>query len=333
MDLFSSGLGQYVVQTTFHSVIIVTVVEAMIRLWHIQRPSLQIKFRLLVLLLPVLHFPFSFLLYSPRTDARFREQIALIDFNAWLGLRLGGGIAVWHLFAALLALTTVYFLVREASPSLGHYLGRRRPFTVIKPGQFPKLDLVLSSLAKARGLPSAEVLLSAENAPVIYTLGHRTLVLSATAINMLDDEELEAAIAHELAHLTGQAYRISQASVILRFLMFYNPVALLIFRRIINDSERNCDDIAVAATGKQLALASGLLRVLRRTPSSLSLAVGSRRQLPFRISALEHRAYRDMIGERVERLVHPDAASDTPYQSFRVLFTGGLLLGLLFFAV
>ena len=69
----------------------------------------------------------------------------------------------------------------------------------------------------------------------------------------MDDEELEAVISHELAHLAVAGYRIAQAALWLRFLMFYNPVALLIFRRILDDNEKSCDEIAVLASGKRLA--------------------------------------------------------------------------------
>ena len=335
MDFLNSGLGQYIVQTVFHSVIIAIVVESMISVWHIQEPFPQIKFRLLVLLLPVLYLPFYYLLYPPRTGAHFHGEVALVDFSQWLGLRLGGGIATWHLFVALLALTTVFFLIKEAIPGVRYYFGHRPSFPVIEEGQFPKLDSVLASLSKVRGLPMPAMLLSAEDTPVVYSLGRRALVLSASTINLLDSEELEAVIVHELAHLIRQASGINRLLLALRFLMFYNPVALLIFRRIINDNEKLCDDIAVSFTGRRLALGSGLLKIFRHKTvgSSPALAVTSTGRLSPRISTLENRARRELVKERVERLLQPDKARDAPYQNFRVALTAGLLVALLFFVV
>lgn len=329
MDFLNSGLSQYILQTVLHSLIIVIVVETMLSLWHIQKPSLQIKFRLLGLLLPVLCFPLYFLLYPPRASISF-EPVALFNSKEWLRLRLGEDITVWHLFFALLALTTTYFLIREAIPSLRHYLGHRHSFPTIEPGKFAKLDSVLANLAK--DLPMPTVLLSTEDTPVVYTMGRRALVISATTINTLDSEELEAVISHELAHLSRQAYRLNQIALILRFLMFYNPLALLTFHRIINDNEKNCDDIAVRATGKPLALASGLLRVFRQTMASLALAGSNRSWLPLRVGVLEHQAYSNLIRERVERLVHP-SNGDVPNENFRLLLTAGLLVVVLFFVV
>lgn len=300
-------------------------------MWHVPAAFPQIKFRFLGLL-PALYLPGFFFLYPPRTGAHFREEIALFNSNGWLKLRLGAGVTVEHLFLALLALATFYFLFREAAPSVKHYLRRHHSLPPIDPGQFPKLDSVLARLAKTRALPIPLVLLSTEEGPVIHTLGRRALVLSATAINMLDSEELEAVIAHELAHLSGQAYGISQASLILRFLMFYNPVALLLFRVIINDNEKNCDDIAVRAVGKRLALASALFKVFRQTAMSPAPSGVRSRFLPW-VSSLERRAHQELIKERAERLVQADKTNDIHNQNVRLAVLAGLLAALLFFVV
>lgn len=335
MDFLNSGLGQYIVQTVFHSVIIAIVVESMIQTWHIQEPFHQIKFRLLALLLPILYLPLFYFLYPPRASTHFREQVALINFSQWLGLRLGGNIALWHLFVILLTLTTFYFLIKEAIPSIRYYFWRRRSLSVIEDGQFPKLDSVLANFARTKRLPMPVVLLSTDNTPVIYTLGHRVLVLSASTINVLDSEELEAVIAHELAHITRQAYGINRLLLALRFLMFYNPVALLIFRRIINDNEKLCDDIAVSFTGKRLAFASALLKVSRHlvAGSSSAITAGKKRRLLLRINVLQEQASTEVVKERVERMAYPGEASNIPTKNFRLVVTAGLLVVLLFFVV
>jgi beta-lactamase regulating signal transducer with metallopeptidase domain len=179
------------------------------------------------------------------------------------------------------------------------------------------------------------VFVSAKDAPMIYSLGRNALVLSESTINMLDSEELEAVIAHELAHLAWQASGINRLFLALRFLMFYNPVALFIFRRNVNDTEKICDDMAVSFTGKHLAIASGLLKISRNTAAvSSPVTTGVRRRwLSPRISALENQAYRRLVKERVERMIHPDKSSDVPYQNFRVVFIAWLLVALLFFVV
>lgn len=319
-------------QTVVYSAIIVIAVEALLHLWRIHQPSLQIRLRFLALLLPVLYLPAYFLLYPARSGAVFRQQVALMDINGWLGLRLGAHVAVWHLFAALLALTTAYFLVREAFPGIRHYLRRPHSFATIEKGQFPKLESVLERLSGARH-PAPSVVLSPRDTPVIYTLGRRALVISAVTIDLLDSDELEAVIAHEMAHLSGPTYILSQASVVLRFLMFYNPVALFVFRRIISDTEKDCDDTASLATGKPLALASGLLKVFQKSAAKGSASGGRRGRFPPLISTVAHRAYGDLFQERVDRLVHANHTSEVLLPLVRVMVTAVLLLALLFFVV
>lgn len=336
MDFLNSGLGQYIVQTVFHSAIIAVIVEAIINIWRVDKPSLQIKFRLLSLLLSVLYLPFLYLVYPERTGTHFHEQTALIDFNQWLGLTLGGGVALWHPFVALLALTTLFFLIKEGIPSIRYcFFGHRLSLPLIEEGQFPELDSVLANLSKATGHPMPTVFLSAEDFPVLYTLGPRALVLSVSTIDMLDEKELESVIAHELAHLIKRASAINRLFLALRFLMFYNPVALLVFRHVISDNEKTCDDMAVALSGKQLALASGLLKVLQSAPagSSREVSASGKRWLSLRASSLGNRAHRELVKGRVERLAHLGRAADVPYENFRIVLTAGLLVALLFFVV
>ncbi|MFC1987562.1 M56 family metallopeptidase [Chloroflexota bacterium] len=334
MGFLNWALSQFVIQTVLHSVIIAVVVEVMINLWHIHKPSLRIKFRFLVLL-PVIYLPFYFLLYTSRSGVHFHEQVALLDSSEWMKLRLAGDITVWYVFMAILVLTTSFFLVKEVIPSIRYFCTARSSLPAVEAGQFPKLDKVLARLAGREYFRMPEVLLSAEAVPSVYKFVHPALVLSAHTIDMLDDEELEAVIAHELSHLTGQNYRVMQMSLILRFLMFYNPIALFIFRRILDSGEETSDDMAVLVTGGQLALASAILKVYQLTDSPLpaqSKGFGWRRFVP-RISTLENKFYRDLIKERVERLLHPAETSDLPYANLHVLFVAVLLLALLFFVV
>ncbi|MBI4285716.1 MAG: M48 family metalloprotease [Chloroflexi bacterium] len=333
MDFFQSAFGQYLVQTVFHAAVIAISVEAMLGLWHIQKPLLQMKFRMLALWLPVLSLPLYYAFYPARTGPHFHSQIALIDANRWLGLRLFGPVYLWHFFAAALIATMVYFVLREAVPGLRYYLWHRHTLPSITMGEFPKLDTVLAKLGQA-DLPMPGLFLSPGPGPAIYTIGRRALVLSPATINTLDNEELEAALAHEMAHLTGQAYVMGQLALVLRCVMFYNPVALLVFRRLANDNEQMCDDIAVRATGKPLALASALLKVTRHAPPSRAVPdIRRSRWLPSPVRALPDDAHEALTRRRLERLAYPERAWPVLAEDLRLGITAALLAGMLFFIV
>ncbi len=331
MLFFESFLGHYLAQAVVYSLVTVAVVEGMISIWHIHEPSPQIKLRFLALLLPVLCPPLYYLLYPPRNVFYFREHIALIDLNKWLGLPLGGGIAVWHLFAAMLAITTGIFLIKELLPTIKHYLERRPSLPVIEKGQFPKIETALANLSKT--MPAPTVLLSPEDTPVAYSTRHRAVVVSAPTIDLLDSDELEAVIAHEVAHLSRQLIGINRVLLTLRFLLFYNPIALLVFRRIINDGEKLCDDIAIRLSGKQLSHTSGLLKMFRYSAVDASPSDTAERQPQSRATSLGNTACWTLIRERVERIMHHDEAGSILYQDLRVAITGVMMAALLFFVV
>lgn len=330
MIFFESFFGHYLSEAVFYSLIAVAAVEGMMAIWRIREPLTQVEFRLLVLLLPVLCPPLFYLLYPSRLSTPFR-QMALLDLNRWLGLELAGGIGVWHLFAAMLAITTGFFAIKGVLPVIRHYSGQRPSLPVIEKGQFPNLDEALADLSKTGDIPVPTVLLSPEDTMVAYSSGRRTLVISAAIIDLLDKDELQAVIAHEVAHLSEQAVWIGRV-LLLRFLMFYNPLAIPVFHRIINDSEKLYDDIAMRFSGERLPLVSALLKISRRSATTPSADTGKRRPWQ-KIAALENDACQSLVMERAKRIIHQDEEEGISYQKFGLAVTAVMLSVLLFFVV
>jgi hypothetical protein len=246
---------------------------------------------------------------------------------------MGGAIKVWHLFAAMSVITAGVFLVKEALPMVKHHMTRRPSLPVIENGQFPRLDAALSSLplAAVRQLPA--ILLSPEDRPVVYISGRHRLVISASMIDLLDDNELQAIIGHEIAHLTKTVRWINLVLLLLRWLQFYNPLTLLIFRRITIDTEKLCDDMAIRLSGQQLSLTSGLLKIFQIATGDACQEGPGRRQLRLRVVKLEDVANWNLVKERVKRLVRTRPTGGVPYQNFRLVITGLMLAALLFFIV
>lgn len=334
MGFFLSAIGQYFWQSIFHSFLIAVIVEVIMKSGRVREPLTQVKFRLLSLGLPVLYLPVLYFLFPARAGTSFHQNIALFDSNQWFGLS-PGGFALWYLAAAAVVLTVFFFLSSELIPVVSFRLARRLSLPVMVKGQFLEVDSLLASLSRKSRVPEPEVLVSAEMVPSVYTLGRRALVLSLLAIRLLDAEELEAVMAHEIAHFTRRVLVISWVGLVLRCLMFYNPVALLVYHRINSDTEKLCDDLAISFSGKRLALASGLLKILRRTTVEAAAAqpAGGKRWLPFKVKSLEDQAHLAMVKERAERLLHGDKVNVVLYRNQRIAVTAGLLMLLLFFVV
>jgi Zn-dependent protease with chaperone function len=168
--------------------------------------------------------------------------------------------------------------------------------------------------------------------PILFCTGVRrhAIVVSRGAVRLLDREELRAALAHELAHLSRHDPGASWLVMAARALMFFNPAFQVLSRALARDAEWLADERAAAACGDRLALASGLIKLHRATAGPLPV----RRTLPFAAALAEPLArVRSLDVEvRCRRLLDGPPAR-LPYARARLVLTGASLTGLLFFVV
>jgi hypothetical protein len=68
-------------------------------------------------------------------------------------------------------------------------------------------------------------------------------------------------VAHELAHLRRGDMRLAWLALWLRDTFCYLPISRQLYQQLRHDQELACDDLAVAVTGRPLALASALAKV------------------------------------------------------------------------
>ena len=111
--------------------------------------------------------------------------------------------------------------------------------------------------------PSARVRLVLVNRPLALTCGLRspTILLSTWMVEHLDRRELEAVLAHELAHVARRDYLMCWLATILRDAFFYLPTSWIAYRQFQQEKELACDDSTVGVTHRPLALASALAKV------------------------------------------------------------------------
>ena len=102
-----------------------------------------------------------------------------------------------------------------------------------------------------------------------YVVGTRRpmLVLDRDLLAVLDDEELEGVVAHELAHVRRRDTPVANSLGVVRDLMFFVPGGGWAVRQLHREREMAADQLAVEVTGRPGALASGLLKVLEESPA------------------------------------------------------------------
>jgi beta-lactamase regulating signal transducer with metallopeptidase domain/peptidoglycan/xylan/chitin deacetylase (PgdA/CDA1 family) len=80
-------------------------------------------------------------------------------------------------------------------------------------------------------------------------------------LTALSIEQVEALLAHELAHIRRHDYLVNLLQVIVETLLFYHPAVWWVSRRIRLEREHCCDDLAVTTCGDVLGYARALTRL------------------------------------------------------------------------
>jgi Zn-dependent protease with chaperone function len=298
-------------------------VELLLRLWQVSCPSLKIRMRLLVLLVPLVFHPALQVLAPFRAGEGFAERWALFSSQRWAAVELLGVAAdrVWLLGCALIGLVLLFADLVPWGRRLLVGRGRHLPTA-------PVPDALLGQVARLSGglgIPVPRVVFLDSPALLLCCRGIRVpaLVVSQGAVASLDDEELEAALAHELSHLQSADVLMSWGLLVARLLHAFNPAVHVIARGMARDQERRADLAASTITGQPLALASALIKVFRasRTP----------RRGQGRARAFLERAREAEIEDRCRRLLRPAASGTQSFPRLRLWSTAVGLLTLLFF--
>ncbi len=104
------------------------------------------------------------------------------------------------------------------------------------------------------------------------------ILVPVSAFVGLSPQQIEAVLAHELAHIRRHDYLVNLLQTAIETLLFYHPAVWWVSRQIRTEREHCCDDLAVAACGNVLTYARALaeLEQLRGTGAMLpQLAVAA----------------------------------------------------------
>ncbi|HUU96052.1 MAG TPA: carboxypeptidase regulatory-like domain-containing protein [Phycisphaerae bacterium] len=105
----------------------------------------------------------------------------------------------------------------------------------------------------------------------------RPVILIPTgALTGLTPDQLEALLAHELAHIRRYDYLLNVLQTVIETLLFYHPGVWWISRRIRTEREHCCDDLAVAVCGDALGYARALAELEERRGVPARVAVAAK---------------------------------------------------------
>ncbi len=124
------------------------------------------------------------------------------------------------------------------------------------------------------------------------------ILLPATALTGLTSEQLEAILAHELAHIKRFDYLLNMLQTVVEILGFYHPAVWWVSHKIRAERENCCDDIAVSISGDRVCYARALtsMEEIRAGRGQLAIA-----------------ATGGNLFKRIRRLVSKDSTEKTSF--------------------
>jgi beta-lactamase regulating signal transducer with metallopeptidase domain len=155
------------------------------------------------------------------------------------------------------------------------YLRRlRRPVSLPIP---PEWQRTLEDL-KRRAAVSAPVRLCVSGltqVPCVLGWLRPIIFMPAAAVTGLDQQALEALLAHELAHIRRHDYLVNLLQTVADTLLFYHPAVWWVSSEIRIERENCCDDIAAEICGDRLSYARTLVNLEQTRAGSAAFALSA----------------------------------------------------------
>ena len=326
-NFFNSYAGMYMAQAFCHSVIAALIVDRAIQAWGISNPVVRQRFSLIVMVFPILSFPVYQIINPDRGSLSFRLE-ALFDINRWLNMELWGKLPLSMLFFLILSITTLVFLFQEMIPIIKHTIETWSASEEVSPHDDPVIHKALELIPGEKPLIS---LIDDDDELILFstTVKTPTVFLSTGLIKGLSVDQIQAAIAHEIAHIRRNRRPLLVIIYLIRVLMFFNPVVLVEFRRIVQEEEKVCDDIAVSLTQKPHALAEILEKFNKKTEA---LPLDKMKNLSALSTVVEDYSHNIHMESRIIRL-EKVTALQTDGQWGKFLVTGLAIFVINYFVV
>jgi beta-lactamase regulating signal transducer with metallopeptidase domain len=174
-------------------------------------------------------------------------------------------VAMWALGVSLLSLRLLggWWLVRRLERSSRHLAIEAWQ------GTMTRLAREMGVTRRVRLLRSTLV-----TVPTAFGWLRPVILLPASTLIGLSPAQIEAILAHELAHIRRHDYVVNLLQSVIETLLFYHPAVWWVSRRIREERELCCDDLAVRASGDPITYARALceLERLRGVETGLALA-------------------------------------------------------------
>ena len=153
-------------------------------------------------------------------------------------------VVAWAIGAGLLLRLLGGWMTARRSTRAGVTCGRDFSILAARVGLTMPVDIRVSPLAVV---------------PHVFGWVKPVVMLPASVLTGLTSDQLEAVIAHELAHIVRHDYVINLFQSIVESVLFYHPAVWWVSSTIRTEREICCDDIVVGLTGDRITYSRALL--------------------------------------------------------------------------
>ena len=192
----------------------------------------------------------------------------LASLEAWI-------VPLWLAGVALASLRLVW---------AGRYVRSVRRSGVAAPGDVVAAVSRLVAAGRIRRRIAVIVTAMAESPATVGWLTP-VILLPPALLTGLSPSQLEAILAHEVAHVRRHDYLVNLVQMVAETLLFYHPAIWLVSRQIRVERELCCDDAAVRASGNAQEYVDALVAVARQAVGSAAIGA-SGASLPHRVRRL-----------------------------------------------
>ncbi|MEO5565881.1 MAG: M56 family metallopeptidase, partial [Luteimonas sp.] len=141
----------------------------------------------------------------------------------------------------------------------------------------PEWQLRFDAMRRAMGVTRQVAVRLSQDVvgPFTARLLRPVIWLPLSLLTQLPRAQVEALLAHELAHIARLDWLWNGLQCVLESLLFFHPAAWWLGRRIRQEREHACDDRAVAVCGDAIALAEALEQLERQRHASPHLLLAA----------------------------------------------------------
>ena len=206
------------------------------------------------------------IIHSIVTDTRqLLNSSTRVSFQDYFNQHLPLIVSVWLMGVALFALrllsgiSYIAYLKRyRNSPMLGDWQARVE-YLSEQLGVKKAVEILESALVKT------PMTIGALKPIILFPIG---------AVTYLSVEQMEAILAHELAHIRRNDYFFNILHSLVEIIFYFHPAVWWLSNTIRNERENCCDDIAVSVSGNSLSYAKALVNLQELHAHSPTLAMG-----------------------------------------------------------